>query len=116
MVAVKHQVSSCIKKLTSDVRCDAVDLASPSVMSFVYPLPTTGSVPFSTLVTDAGGTNAHHLATATATRGRLRAVLKEDRRREEGQRDPAAATKVCLAPCSTGMWPLLDSGEAVPMA
>jgi hypothetical protein len=69
-------------------------------MSLIYPLPTTGSVSFSTLLADVEGVNGHHLASATTARARLRAVLKEDRRREDGKKDPAAVCNVCVSLCS----------------
>ncbi|CAG8502667.1 2796_t:CDS:2 [Ambispora gerdemannii] len=55
-------------------------------MSFVYPLPTTGSISFADYLLDTDNKYLNDISEATALRGRVRAVLKESAR-TEGPKD-----------------------------
>ncbi|CAG8659399.1 14618_t:CDS:2, partial [Racocetra fulgida] len=46
-------------------------------MSFIYPLPTTGTISFSDFLLDENNSYINEISEATAQRGRVRAVLKE---------------------------------------
>ncbi|CAG8441699.1 2758_t:CDS:2 [Diversispora eburnea] len=52
-------------------------------MSFIYPIPTTGSISFSDFLLDEDNKYINEISEATAQRGRVRAVLKEANRTEE---------------------------------
>ncbi|KAG9284243.1 hypothetical protein G9A89_002053 [Geosiphon pyriformis] len=62
-------------------------------MSFVYPLPTTGSISFADFLLDPDNKFLNDIAEATALRGRMRAVLKEAAR-TEGPKDYTNIMKV----------------------
>lgn len=59
------------------------------VMSYLYSLPTTGSVAFAAHLTDPTGNHAHSgdLARATSARNAVRSMLKETRRTDAGSKD-----------------------------
>ncbi|CAG8793485.1 32059_t:CDS:2, partial [Racocetra persica] len=46
-------------------------------MSFIYPLPTTGTISFSDFLLDENNSYINEISEATAQRGRVRAALKE---------------------------------------
>lgn len=52
-------------------------------MSFIYPIPTTGSISFSDFILDESNSYINEISEATALRGRVRAALKEASRAEE---------------------------------
>ncbi|KAG8813461.1 hypothetical protein FRC17_001574 [Serendipita sp. 399] len=54
---------------------------------YVYELPTTGNISFSEILVDQTGQYTHAVANATAARSSLRALLKESKRTEDGERD-----------------------------
>ncbi|CAG8676102.1 13794_t:CDS:2, partial [Acaulospora morrowiae] len=51
-------------------------------MSFIYPIPTTGSISFSDFLLDENNLYINEISDATAQRGRVRTVLKEANRTE----------------------------------
>ncbi|EXX59168.1 hypothetical protein RirG_191380 [Rhizophagus irregularis DAOM 197198w] len=55
-------------------------------MSFIYPLPTTGSISWSDFLLDEDNLYLSEISEATAQRGRVREVLKEAKR-TEGPKD-----------------------------
>ena len=64
-------------------------------MSFVYPIPTTGTISFSEFLLDQNKLYLNEISEATAQRGRVRAVLKEANR-TEGPIDYTKIMKVYL--------------------
>jgi len=60
---------------------------SADAMSYLYSLPTTGSIKFTSLVSDPTNAHSADLARATAARNRVRAILKETRRVEAANKD-----------------------------
>ena len=64
-----------------------LEIRIPTTMSFLYSLPTTASVRLTELVSDPTGAHTSDLARVSAARGRVRAVLKEARRAQAGNKD-----------------------------
>ena len=64
-------------------------------MSFIYPLPTTGSISWSDFLLDEDNIYLNEISEATAQRGRVRAALKEAKR-TEGPKDYTKIMKVNL--------------------
>ncbi len=62
--------------------------------SYVYELPTTGSIVFSEILIDETGRYTHAIANATVARSNLRAALKESKRTDEGEKDHLRIIKV----------------------
>jgi hypothetical protein len=62
--------------------------------SYVYELPTTGSIVFGDFVIDQTGKYSHTIANATVARSSLRNALKETKRTDEGEKDPLRIIKV----------------------
>ncbi|CAG7854766.1 SubName: Full=Uncharacterized protein {ECO:0000313/EMBL:CCA66326.1} [Serendipita indica DSM 11827] len=62
--------------------------------SYVYELPTTGNVVFSEFILDQTGQYSHAIGNATVARTNLRAVLKESKRTDEGEKDYLRIVKV----------------------
>ena len=54
---------------------------------FVYPLSTTGSVSWASILSDLTGALTPHIAAATASRARLRGALKANRHTTALQQD-----------------------------
>lgn len=65
-----------------------------TMSSYVYELPTTGSVVFSEILVDETGKYTHAIANATLARSNLRAALKESKRTDEGEKDHLKIIKV----------------------
>jgi hypothetical protein len=63
-------------------------------MSYLYSLPTTGAIKFTNLISDPTNAHVSDLARATNARNRVRAVLKETRRAEGGNKDWMACANV----------------------
>jgi len=55
--------------------------------SYVYELPTTGSIVFSDILVDDSGKYTHNIANATLARSNLRTALKESKRTDEAGKD-----------------------------
>ena len=66
--------------------------------SYVYELPTTGSISFSDFAIDTTDGNGYtsRIADATQTRANMRGVLKQSRRTDSEDRDYLRIVKVCL--------------------
>lgn len=64
-------------------------------MSFIYPLPTTGSISWSDFLLDEDNLYLSEISEATAQRGRVREVLKEAKR-TEGPKDYTKIINVIL--------------------
>ena len=64
-------------------------------MSFIYQLPTTGSISYADFLLDENKQYLTDISEATALRGRVRAVLKETAR-TEGPKDYTNIMKVLL--------------------
>lgn len=64
-------------------------------MSFIYPLPTTGSISWSDFLLDEDNFYLSEISEATAQRGRVREVLKEAKR-TEGPKDYTKIINVIL--------------------
>jgi hypothetical protein len=62
--------------------------------SYVYELPTTGSIVFSDVLVDETGRYTHNIANATLARSNLRAALKESKRTDEAEKDHLRIIKV----------------------
>ncbi|KAG8863462.1 hypothetical protein FRB96_008202 [Tulasnella sp. 330] len=56
-------------------------------MPYLYELPTTGAVSFSSFIHDNSGSWTISIANATTARANLRSVLKESKRTEDGEKD-----------------------------
>lgn len=65
-----------------------------TMSSYVYELPTTGNVVFSEFILDQTGQYSHAIGNATVARTNLRAVLKESKRTDEGEKDYLRIVKV----------------------
>ena len=65
--------------------------------TYVYELPTTGAISFSSFAIDSTEDNAYtsRIAEATQTRANMRAVLKQSRRTDSEDRDYLRIIKVC---------------------
>lgn len=64
---------------------------------YLYELPTTGAVSFSDFCTDVSTEKLYtsYISDATQTRANLRAVLKESKRTQDGEKDYLKLVKVC---------------------
>ncbi|KAJ6557276.1 hypothetical protein DFH09DRAFT_1248226 [Mycena vulgaris] len=63
---------------------------------YLYELPTTGAVSFSDFCTDASSDKLYtsHISEATQSRANLRAVLKESKRTQDGEKDYLKLVKI----------------------
>ncbi|KAJ7164638.1 hypothetical protein C8R43DRAFT_1122515 [Mycena crocata] len=63
---------------------------------YLYDLPTTGSISFSDFCTDASSEKLYtsHISEATQSRANLRAVLKESKRTQDGEKDYLKLVKI----------------------
>jgi hypothetical protein len=62
--------------------------------SYIYELPTTGSIVFSDILVDETGQFTHNIANATLARSNLRGALKESKRTDEAEKDHLSIIKV----------------------
>ncbi|KAF7365403.1 BRO1 domain-containing protein [Mycena venus] len=64
---------------------------------YLYELPTTGAISFSDFCADVSADKLYtsHISDATQTRANLRAVLKESKRTQDGEKDYLKLVKVC---------------------
>lgn len=74
--------------------------------SYMYELPTTGAISFSTFYNDPDGAYISHIAQATECRASLRACLKEMKRFDDSEKDYLRLVKV---------WCFLTSHEYGPI-
>ena len=69
-------------------------LHSPRMTSYLYELPTTGAISFADVCEDATAVYTADIADATESRANLRAVLKESKRTDSGEKDHLKLVKV----------------------
>ncbi|CAG8673055.1 14709_t:CDS:2 [Gigaspora margarita] len=81
-------------------------------MSFIYPLPTTGTISFSDYLLDEDHLYLNEISEATAQRGRVRAVLKEANK-TEGPKDYTKVMKTVddYLPYLFGIVDCLEGGQ-----
>ncbi|CAG8610385.1 26025_t:CDS:10 [Dentiscutata erythropus] len=82
-------------------------------MSFIYPLPTTGTISFSDFLLDEDHLYLNEISEATAQRGRVRAVLKEANK-AEGPKDYTKVMKQTVddyLPYLLGIVDCLEGGQ-----
>lgn len=63
--------------------------------SYLYELPTTGAISFSTFYNDPDGAYISHIAQTTEYRASVRACLKEMKRFDDSEKDYLRLVKVC---------------------
>lgn len=65
-------------------------------MSYLYELPTTGAISFSEVCTDTSAEKLYisHISETTQSRANLRAILKESKRTQDGEKDYLKLVKV----------------------
>lgn len=61
---------------------------------YLYDLPTTGAISFAEFLVDDNKKYTSQIAQATQVRASLRALLKETKRSEDGERDYIKVVKV----------------------
>jgi hypothetical protein len=64
-------------------------------MAVIFPLATTGAVPWTTILTDPHGNLAPAIAQTSNARGRVRGSLKTSKRTDEDARDWNVIAQVC---------------------
>ncbi|KAJ7043911.1 BRO1 domain-containing protein [Mycena alexandri] len=65
-------------------------------MSYLYELPTTGAISFSEVCTDTSAEKLYisHISETTQSRANLRAILKESKRTQDGEKDYLKLVKI----------------------
>lgn len=64
--------------------------------SYLYELPTTGAISFADVCLDTTATYTVDIADTTEARANLRAILKESKRTDNGEKDHLKLVKVSI--------------------